>query len=320
MRPACVQLELTYSCNNACTFCYNHIASAVTTSHVSELLAEEWECVIADLADYGVFSVNFNGGEPLAYKDFFRLAEFAVAKGMDVHLNTNGTLISKHNVELLSRVFKAVCISLHGATPSVHDVIVGRNGAFEEALNGFRMMRNHGVYVAVNVVLSRLNLTLFPSILAFLRKQGVQTVLLTRVLTRNLDLAITNVEFMRAVSYLRDFELRNGAYERVAFPQPIRLCECTDAGLRTYISEHNIACAAGLMVVRISPLGLVTPCPLMDDPVFGNVKDKPFSEIWEPIERTGWSKRFPFLDCCEHCVSLSQCGGGCIPQNDGVLM
>ena len=320
MRPTCVQLELTYLCNNACLFCYNHLASAVAASHNEGLLTEEWESTIADLARYGVFSVNFNGGEPLAHKDFFRLVDFAVSKGLDVHLNTNGTLVSKQNVQLLAQRFKAACISFHGAESSVHDAIVGRRGAFEDALNGFCLMYDYGIYMAVNVVLSRLNLKSFPDILAFLRKHGVQTVLLTRVLTKELRLAISDVEFMRALSYLRDFEMRNGEYERVAFPQPIRLCECADVELRTYVSEHNIACAAGLITARVSPSGHVTPCPLMNDPVFGNVKEEPFSEIWERVDQSGWSRRLPFSDRCEHCVSLRKCGGGCIPQNDGLLI
>ena len=320
MRPTYVQLELTYSCNNACSFCYNHIAPTVSTPCNGGLSVEDWKETITNLARCGVFSVNFNGGEPLVCKDLFRLANFAVSNGMDVHLNTNGTLISKHNVQLVAESFKAVCMSFHGADPSVHDVVVGRAGAFEEALNGLRLMLDYGIYVAVNVVISRLNLMSFKSILAFLREQGVQTLLLTRVLTRDLNLAVSNEDFMGAVLCLRDFERLNGEYGRVAFPQPIRLCELVDEDLKTYVSVRNIACAAGLMIARISPTGFVTPCPLMDEPVFGNVMNESFSEIWERVERIGWARKFPFPGHCEHCALLRQCGGGCIPQNDGVLI
>lgn len=319
MRPTCVQLELTYSCNNACPFCYNRLGSASQLSHTGELCFDELKAVIADLAEYGVFSINFNGGEPLAREEIYVLAEYAVEKGLDVHLNTNATMVTEQNASRIAKCFKAICTSLHGHEPGLHDQLVGRRGGFDDALRGMNLIRDYGVYVAVNVVLSRRNVTSFGKIVDFLRMQDVRTILVTRVLTHDSSFSISDREFLSAISSLRQYEKENGAFARVAFPQPIRLCTCDDQSLHAYIAERNIACAAGCLVARISPSGFVTPCPVMDTPCFGNVKDEPFSLIWGRVERMGWIRPLPLGERCEGCSDLSRCGGGCIPQEDGIL-
>lgn len=316
MKPATLQLEVTYSCNNDCDFCYNKLFSQDDNLLSYERLKE----VIVDAKKYGIFSINLNGGEPLLYPYFFELAEFIYNLGIDIHCNTNATLIDNRVAERLSSFFSAICTSIHGATAELHDLLVGRSGAFEQTIAGISCLKRNGVYVAVNVTLSKKNINNLYEILCLLRDINIQTVLLTRVLTKNVDYALYDRDFLVAIKQLQHFQDVEKCFKRIALPQPFPICKCQEPTLKDFVFEHNIPCVAGMLTARISPSGIVTPCPVMDSPIIGNVKDDLFSHIWDNFEKKGWEKSKP-CDQCGDCKYLRGCGGGCLQQEDsGVLI
>lgn len=316
MRPTSLQLEVTYACNNNCGFCYNNWATQEETSISFERLKE----VIIDAKNFGIFSININGGEPLLYPRFFDLAEFIVDIGLDIHCNTNVTLVDDKTAKRISKFFKAVCTSIHGATSEKHDYIVGREGAFSQTISGIKYLQKYGVYVATNITLSKKNITFLDEILCKLREIKVQTVLLTRVLTQDNDYALSDIDFISAIEVLKKYTEKEKCFSRIALPQPFPVCKCTNDSLKDFVLSHNIPCAAGILTARISPSGIVTPCPVLNTPVLGNVNHDFFSTIWERFEQTNWHKKTPFKSC-NCCSYLPGCGGGCLRQEDsGVLI
>lgn len=87
--PLNVQFEITYQCNNRCIFCYNGCDSR----SICPVSTEGAKRILHNLVANGVLGVNFNGGEPLTRDDFFELAAYAKDLGLDIHLNTNATLV-----------------------------------------------------------------------------------------------------------------------------------------------------------------------------------------------------------------------------------
>ncbi len=60
--PFYVQFEVTEACNHRCFFCYNNAMRDVA----KELDTDEAKAVLDQMRTAGVFSINFNGGEPLS--------------------------------------------------------------------------------------------------------------------------------------------------------------------------------------------------------------------------------------------------------------
>lgn len=317
MRPVSVQLELTYACNNACGFCYNNFS--LNPNRRQPLSLDQYKLLFRSLSELGVFTINFNGGEPLCRKDFFAIVDEAKSLGFDVHLNTNGTLITQDKAQEISRRFDAVCTSVHGSDSNEHDSTVGRPGAFCETVEAIRMLISCGVYVAVNVVLSQKNKAQLLDILDLLHREKVQTVLLTRVITHDKTLFIGDKELIHCIAQLKCFSERFHSFARISFPQPFRPCEIEDDELSDFISCHNIACAAGRITIRITPDGLVTPCPLLSNPIIGDLQREDIKSIWNHWERLDWSKTMPYGSKCNACPKLPCCGGGCVEQKNGLL-
>ena len=272
--------------------------------------------ILDDAFSFGIFSLNFNGGEPFCRRDFLEIASYAKDMGFDIHCNTNATLITVQNIKRIAELFPAICTSIHGSTSEKHDSIVCRKGALLETINAIKLLQEKDVYIAVNVTLSKKNIDDIEDILIFLDRLQIRTLLLTRVLTSDKKFALSNEQFFNAVEKLQQYQDIHNCFARIAFPQPFPVCRCNSQTVRNFILEHNIPCTAGLMTVRITPFGDVTPCPVLDSPVLGNVKHDAFSAIWQRFQETGWHKKTLLGDNCFSCNYLLGCGGGCLPQTD----
>ena len=313
-RPVTIQLELTYSCNSACAFCYNRWAKTIAEKEC--LSTDRLKNFLDDAYKYGVFSINFNGGEPLCRDNFFELAEYSKSLGFDIHCNSNATLIDRYNVKKFASLFDAMCTSIHGIDSVSHDRLVGHAGAFVKAINGISLLQENNVYVAVNVTVSRQNKDNLAEILNFLHSKNIKTVLLTRVLTSDSNFALSDSGMIDAIATLKTFQEQTSAFSRVAFPQPFPLCHCSNLEIRQYIKKHNIPCTAGMLTARVTPYGDITPCPVFEKPILGNLHNELFSTIWDHFQEKNWHKDYPQGDKCRTCPTLSCCGGGCLSQTE----
>ena len=211
--PISVQFELTYDCNNHCTFCYNH-----GDEGRSSLDTVDVEHILKDVASSGVLTVNFNGGEPLLRSDFLDIASYAKKLDLDIHLNTNATLIqSKKLAKDIAQLFPAVCVTILSGKEDTHDNLSGRSGALKEVSSAIKVLQENGVYVAVNVMLSNVNKTDFLCTLSLLLRLGIQTVLVTRYIPCGedvLSLHISDEDFFCSLRLLYEFQQENKCFSQ----------------------------------------------------------------------------------------------------------
>jgi len=309
MVPTSVQFELTYACNNACAFCYNRFAG-VDAPEMSNLEARR---ALRNISDCGVFSVNLNGGEPLMREDVFDLIEWAAALGVEMHMNTNCTMVGKPEAKRIARYLPSVCTTILSSDAGIHDYLSGRGGALQETERGIRALLQEGVYVAVNLTICRANASGIEDTLRYILSLGVQTLLLTCVVSLNqvpCDLGCSAHETVSAVRSTIEFQRTTRAFARVSFPQPFPPC-AFEKDLRAEVKERNIACMIGLNTARIAPSGDVTPCTLVTRPGLGSVLDERFDVLWRRFDGSSFFRSYLPLSQCGSCVELEGCGGGC---------
>ena len=97
--PFLVVWDFTHKCNLSCKHCYSD-SGAVKEE---ELSTSQALAVVDQLADAGVTALAFSGGEPLTRKDFFEVARHAAYRGLYVSVASNGTLLTKENVQKLKQ-------------------------------------------------------------------------------------------------------------------------------------------------------------------------------------------------------------------------
>ena len=89
-RPEGVTFELTYGCNLRCVHCYNPTHRALP----HELTTSEICALLNQIADLGVLTVTFTGGEPSVRPDIGDILRHARRQGLMIHLMTNATRIT----------------------------------------------------------------------------------------------------------------------------------------------------------------------------------------------------------------------------------
>ncbi len=133
--PFLIVWDFTHKCNLKCKHCYSNSGAI----REEELTTQQAKDVVDQIADAGVTALAFSGGEPLTRSDFFEVARYAADRGLYISVATNGTLLTKENVQKLKQAkVNYLDISIDGACAKTHDEFRGVPGAFDKAVAGLK--------------------------------------------------------------------------------------------------------------------------------------------------------------------------------------
>ncbi len=134
-------LYLSAGCNLHCRHCW------ITPSFVNGEPAAA-ECMdvgllkqaVAEARPMGLTAAKLTGGEPMLHPRFREIADFLAGEGLDLAMETNGTLVNREiAVHLHDRVrMKRIAVSLDSPDPGFHDRFRGKRGAHEATVEGIR--------------------------------------------------------------------------------------------------------------------------------------------------------------------------------------
>jgi len=170
-RQPIVVWNITRACNLKCIHCYN---DSGTNKAFNDITTEKAKAILDDLAQFGVPSVLFSGGEPLMRPDLFDLIQYADKGGLRTVISTNGTLITTEVArKIKSCGVSYVGISLDGIG-QINDKFRGVNGAFERAVQGIRNCTSAGVRVGLRLTLTKRNVEDIESLFGFFEAEAIE--------------------------------------------------------------------------------------------------------------------------------------------------
>jgi len=326
-RPVVVW-NITRRCNLKCVHCY---AQSEDRSYVNELTTEQGKVLIDDLAQYGVPVILFSGGEPLARRDLPELADYAVQKGMRAVISTNGTLISKETATLLKKIgLSYVGISLDGME-EINDRFRGVRGAFRSALEGIENCKAVGIKVGLRFTINKFNAGEIPEIFNLIETMDIPRVCFYHLVyagrgSNLVEHDLSHAESREAVDVILDttrtlhekgkpkevLTVDNHAdgpylYMRLLRENPARAAEVLE------LLQMNEGNNSGRGIGCISWDGEVHADQFWRHYSFGNVLQRPFSDIWtdtsNPLMKKLKEKSKYVTGRCAACRWLSICGG-----------
>lgn len=177
-----LSLHITDLCNFSCAFC---VWGDKLCRRDDPVDFESLEKFLQEQSGRGFERVNLHGGEPTLRRDLFRLLSLIRGLGYPtVSIQTNGWALANPRFadRLVAGGVSLVVISLHGATPAVHDGLVGAPGSLERLLAGMDRMAAHGVAVRTNTVITRENLAELPAIAELAVAHGARQVNLSSLM------------------------------------------------------------------------------------------------------------------------------------------
>jgi MoaA/NifB/PqqE/SkfB family radical SAM enzyme len=113
-------VNITSLCNSRCKYCDNY-----KNEVGNEPTTEEWKTIIDDLAEMGVLSLTFSGGEPFIRKDLFELASYAKSRDLFTMVVTNLSFFKKHHIKKISKNFDFFGISIDATKPKIYRELRG---------------------------------------------------------------------------------------------------------------------------------------------------------------------------------------------------
>ena len=320
--------NLVRRCNLTCKHCYSISADV---DFPGELNTEQVYGVMDDLKQYGVPGLILSGGEPLLRPDIYDISRRAKAMGFYTALSTNGTLIDESNIDKIAEMnYDYLGISIDGLRET-HDYFRQKKGAFDEAMNGIRLCRDKGIKVGLRFTVTQDNAHELPGMLELMNREKIDKFYLSHLnyagrgdknrrddaaeeMTREvMDQLFAAAWEAQQKNTGQEFVTGNNDADGVYFLQWVRerFPEKTDDIHQQLIQWGGNS--SGVNISNIDNLGNVHPDTVWWNCNLGNVKERPFSEIWsdtsDPLMAGLKQSPRPLKGRCRVCHYRNICGG-----------
>ncbi|CAG1066592.1 Putative mycofactocin radical SAM maturase MftC [uncultured bacterium] len=320
--------NLTRSCSLACVHCYN---SSGARSYPGELTTIEAFNIIDGLSDFKVPAIIFSGGDPLTRPDILGLIRRSREKGIRAVLSTNGVSIDGETAKRIKEAgVSYVGVSIDGGR-KINDSLRGMDGAFEKALAAIRHCVNAGLLTGIRFTMSKKNAGELPFMFGLLESEGVQRGYFSHLVYsgrggpfsgEDLDHAETRVAvdyiFDRASIFIKkglDKDIVTGGNDADGAYLYLKLREIDPVKAQKVraLLERRGGNSSGVSLANIDNLGEVHPDQFWASRSFGNVKERPFGEIWsdprEPLLKALRNRQGLVKGRCSRCSHFSICAG-----------
>ncbi|MDD1622437.1 MAG: heme d1 biosynthesis radical SAM protein NirJ [Methylococcaceae bacterium] len=290
--------NLIRRCNLTCKHCYT---TSADINFPGELSTPEIHTVMDDLKAFKVPVLILSGGEPLLHPDIFAISRRARDMGFYVALSSNGTLINQGNIEPIAAInYQYIGVSLDGVREA-HDKFRQKQGSFDASLAGIRLCRDHGIKAGIRFTLTRDNADDFEAMLQLMGDEDIDKFYLSHLNyggrgNRNrkddaefqLTRRVMDALFEKSLSWEqqglhREVVTGNNDADAVYFLHWVkrRFPERAEH-IRAKLQQWG-GNASGVNVANIDNLGNVHPDTFWWHYGLGNVRQRPFSDIWQDV-------------------------------------
>lgn len=172
--PKKVIMNVTYKCNNRCTFC----ATGTRTQFDGDVGRQRE--LLVKYRKLGVRLLDFDGGEPTLNPNLLGLVQFARRIGYErVNVTTNARMASYAEFagRLAGSGVTSILTSIHGPDAQTHAQNVGVAEAFEQTCAGVRnlvRLAPAGVELGANITLTKSNYKKLGDVAALVHELGLR--------------------------------------------------------------------------------------------------------------------------------------------------
>lgn len=262
-----VYFLLTHRCNLRCRHCC--MDSGLITEH-DYLSYENIIHGINEIASLNPEIVVFSGGEPLLRTDIFDIADYAVEKcNLNLHLITNGTLITEDNVISICKYFKAVSISIDGVDEESCSIIRGK-GTYNKVITAINLLKKYGMT------------TISLSLEEIVRNQHYTSEFYNLCQTLGVSPAVR--VFAEDGRGTENYNKLVEDYKKYYTRYPVDQGDMTYNSPQMYVSDKKIKvcnCLAAIDNISVNFNGDIFPCNLLCDKKYkiGNICDDQLLEL-----------------------------------------
>ena len=317
-------LYLTEGCNLRCRHCWIVPTFAGGRPDPGaylplDLLAR----AVAEGRPLGLSQAKLTGGEPLLHPHFVQVVDLLSAAGLDLTMETNGTLLDGDLARYLKERTRLhfVSVSLDGPTPAAHDSFRGVEGSFAAAVQGVRHLAAVGYRPQVIMSLYRGNVQDVEQVVALAVELGAGSVKFNPV-TRSGRGAVMH-ERGEALDVDRVLELARFVRGPLQRRVPVPLYLETPPALYTVgelLARPPVGCQIRhiLGILATGEMALCGVGRMVPGLCFGSLRDTGLAAVWQghPVLRQLRQELGGiYPEVCGLCIHAAQCLTHCVAQN-----
>ena len=329
LRELC--FEIVNDCYLNCVYCssFDDFVRKKCKNYLPFLLIKQ---VIDDFCVLGGQLLELSGGEPLMHPELIDIVDYALDKDIDVIVYTSGVLPDSYDIQnILSKLqrigLKKIVFNCQGLA-NVHDMLVGKQGAFTRLIGSIIYSKEIGLWVGIHFVPNKQNYFQIEQVYYFLKGLYVDELALLRLVPQGRARYNQSILEMRNLEYLKFFDFIYDLVQSNSHPAIRVGCPFNMINIK-YPGQFEVhKCHAGIFSLDIMADGSVIPCPAFKDiPIarLGNIFKDSLIEIWQANDflkrlRNVHSAQISF---CNKCHFLDLCRGGCTAQRilkNGLLL
>lgn len=157
--PLTGSFELLPVCNFSCKMCYVRKSQKEVSESGGLLPADYWFQIVDEAMELGLLFPLLTGGEPLLREDFQEILSGMLDRGLQVSINSNGSLINESMAKWLgSHKPVRMNITLYGASEDSYQQLCGNGEAFGKVYRAVKLLKQYQVPVKFNASITRYNI------------------------------------------------------------------------------------------------------------------------------------------------------------------
>lgn len=295
-----IDWHITQRCNQTCKHCYaagEQFQGEISTLETIRIIDK----ILSLKNDFNI-RVTITGGEPLLRDDIFKIALAFSENDIPISLTTNGLLVRKNIVKILSSGITYIQVSIDGLR-SVNDYLRGFN-AFDSAMAALRLLKRENLLPSVMTTVNNYNFKQIPEIIDLIRSMNIPLLGIQRFIPtgrgagfKNLALTAGNCRDLLKYILSKKEELKD------------EICIVTPDPLRILIDKRDAAgCPIGNNIMALTPNGEMLPCCKL--PIsLGNILSMDFHDAWNSKIMDEFRSSRNLKGKCGCCVHKEICGG-----------
>lgn len=171
--PLTGAFELLPVCNLSCKMCYVRKSMAEVQAMGGLLDGKRWLELAEEACACGLLFPLLTGGEPFLHPDFRMIYEGMQRLGMQVSVNSNGTMIDRDTAAWLgSHLPVRINLTLYGASEDTYERLCGNGAAFGRVRDAVQWLKHYGVPVKFNTSITPQNVQDLKAMMDYAKSVG----------------------------------------------------------------------------------------------------------------------------------------------------
>ncbi|MFC1849130.1 radical SAM/SPASM domain-containing protein [candidate division CSSED10-310 bacterium] len=267
-----LSLELTYTCDLNCLFCYND-----KNKRGRPLTLSKYQQILTQAREMGCLYLTLTGGEPTLHKDFFSIGAFAARAGYFIRLKTHGVFDDLEMVKKIKAELNPawIDISLHGATAQTYENTTQKSGSYALLLRNLELITAEGIRTRLVCVLTKYNQRQVADIIKIGQQFNMPVNFDLQISPRD-NGDISPFHYSAEVEAIAAYFALIKQYDAGTFD----FADSESSDLKRSHIRSRYCCGAGAGNLNIDPYGTVFPC-IGWKRALGNLRQQNIADLWQ---------------------------------------